>query len=370
MKNKKCETPVDLSQIPENVDQERRQFFKKSAEVAAAICLTLSVGCTKEEVEAFFQKNFTELSKEELGKVIARMEGENLKKFGRATTIDVTPAMAGVSFGYGLDIARCLGCRRCEYACAKENNTSRDPAIHWIRVLEFEKQKGIDLAESDPYYCSPESVHEPKSEGKLKISPTHPTLSLEQKKILDNPVSQYPLYQVDKKKETAAAAAEPACKVPREGHFYIPIACQQCEDPPCVKVCPAKATWKEPDGIVVIDYNWCIGCRYCMAACPYGARHFNWSEPVLPADEVNPNMHYLGNRPRSKGVVEKCTFCIQRVRKGQYPACVEICPVGARKFGNLLDPTSEIRYLMEHKRVFILKTELATHPKFFYFYGV
>ena len=107
-----------------------------------------------------------------------------------------------------------------------------------------------------------------------------------------------------------------------------------------------------------------------MAACPYGARHFNWAEPNLPAEDLNPEMHYLGNRPRGRGVVEKCTFCIQRTRNGRYPACVEICPVGARKFGNMLDPESEIRYILKHKRVLILKNELATKPKFFYFYGL
>ena len=94
-----------------------------------------------------------------------------------------------------------------------------------------------------------------------------------------------------------------------------------------------------------------------MAACPYGARRFNWASPKLPADELNADTHYLGNRPRPMGVVEKCTFCIQRVRNGRYPACVEICPAGARKFGNLLDPKSEIRYVMDHKRVFIFKEE-------------
>jgi molybdopterin-containing oxidoreductase family iron-sulfur binding subunit len=104
-----------------------------------------------------------------------------------------------------------------------------------------------------------------------------------------------------------------------------------------VKACPVRATWTESDGIVVVDYNWCIGCRYCMAACPYEGRNFNWGDPVLPPEELNPETHYLGNRPRMRGVVEKCTFCIQRVREGRYPACVEICPVGARKFGNLLD---------------------------------
>jgi molybdopterin-containing oxidoreductase family iron-sulfur binding subunit len=129
------------------------------------------------------------------------------------------------------------------------------------------------------------------------------------------------------------------------------------------------ATWTEPDGIVVVDYDWCIGCRTCMAACPYDARQFNWGKPNLPVQDANPDTHFLGNRPRDKGVVEKCTFCIQRVREGRYPACVEVCPVGARKFGNLLDKDSEIRYILENKRVLILKEELNTQPKFYYFYG-
>jgi molybdopterin-containing oxidoreductase family iron-sulfur binding subunit len=106
-----------------------------------------------------------------------------------------------------------------------------------------------------------------------------------------------------------------------------------------------------------------------MAACPYGARHFNWGDPSIPEGELNTDTHYLGNRPRPKGVVEKCTFCIQRTREGRYPACVEVCPVGARKFGNLLDPESEIRYILENKRILVLKEELNTMPKFFYFYG-
>ena len=123
----------------------------------------------------------------------------------------------------------------------------------------------------------------------------------------------------------------------------------------------------EPDGIVVVDYDWCIGCRYCMAACPYWARHFNWTTPELPAKEINTNCHYLGNRPRPRGVVEKCHFCIHRVRKGQQPACMEACPTGARIFGNLLDPDSEIRYVLANKQVFRLKEDLGTEPKFWYF---
>jgi molybdopterin-containing oxidoreductase family iron-sulfur binding subunit len=177
---------------------------------------------------------------------------------------------------------------------------------------------------------------------------------------------------MDKEKGVDFSHANPyyqSASVPQEGHFYVPVACQHCRNAPCTKVCPTGATWTEPDGIVVIDYDWCIGCRYCMAACPYGARHFNWSEPDVPLSALNKNTHYLGNRPRPKGVVEKCTFCIQRARAGRYPACVEVCPAGARKFGNLLDKDSEIRYIIEHKRVLVLKEDLNTVPRFFYFYA-
>ena len=147
------------------------------------------------------------------------------------------------------------------------------------------------------------------------------------------------------------------------------VLCNHCTNAPCVKVCPTQATFKRPDGLVAMDMHRCIGCRYCMAACPYGARHFNWAKPSVPAEKLNPDTHYLGNRPRPAGVVEKCTFCIHRTRQGRYPACVEACPVGARKFGNMLDPKSEIRYVLENKRVFLFKEELNTQPRFYYFYG-
>ena len=145
------------------------------------------------------------------------------------------------------------------------------------------------------------------------------------------------------------------------------VQCFHCENPPCVDVCPVGATWKEDDGIVVVDYDWCVGCRYCEAACPYWGRRFNWKEPTVPVEEYNTQQHYLGNRMRSKGVMEKCTFCIQRSREGEQPACAEACPTGARIFGNLLDPNSEIRYVLANKKVFRLKEELGTEPKFWYF---
>ncbi len=292
-----------------------RRNFIKNLSVLAAGSVAFSA-CRSKAMKEFLQKNFKTLTKKEKNEIIKNLEEKYTAKYGKEFHVSAEPAADGILFGYALDLSRCIGCRRCVYGCVTENNQSRDPQIHWIQVLQMKKDKGIDFADSDVHY-NPELV-------------------------------------------------------PEEGHFYVPMACQQCRHPQCTTVCPVRATWQEPDGIVVVDYNWCIGCRYCMAACPYGARHFNWGEPSVPAEEINPDTHYLGNRPRFKGVVEKCTFCIQRVRvkDGRYPACVEVCPVGARKFGNLLDPESEIRYILENKRVLVLKQELNTQPKFYYFFGV
>lgn len=286
-------------------------FFGATAATAVSGCGTDSE--TWESIEAFLQSNFREMSKEELKATLKRLEKRYSRKFGKSVIVKATPPLEGTFFAYALDISRCIGCRRCVYGCVDENNQSRKPQVHWIRVLEMEKDKGVDFDHANAYY-------DPKT-------------------------------------------------VPEEGKFYIPVACQQCKNPPCVKVCPVGATWKEQDGIVVVDYDWCVGCRCCITACPYGARHFNWKEPSIPPDQLNTKTEYLGNRPRLAGVVEKCTFCLQRVRNGKYPKCNEVCPVGARKFGNLLDPNGEIRRILETKRVFVLKEELNTEPKFYYFYG-
>ena len=295
-------TDNDRPAEPKPIAITRRRFATCAAAAAAGWVLT-----------ACGPRRLHEVPRDRLRQLVKDMEREYSEKYHKAVTVSDQGPIPGVLFGYALDISRCIGCRRCVYACVAENNQSRDPQVHWIKVLQMDKEHGVDFTHADAYY-------------------------------------------------------QPA-EVPQEGHFYMPVACQQCEDSPCTKVCPTGATWKEKDGIVVIDYDWCIGCRCCMAACPYGARHFNWRAPSVPENEINPAMHYLGNRPRPKGVVEKCTFCIQRTREGRYPACVEVCPVGARKFGNLLDPDSEIRYIIEHKRVMVLKEELNTMPKFFYFYG-
>ena len=259
--------------------------------------------------QEYLKGNFRLMTDAEKADTIRRLE--RLAKLNQGVDVHIKGhgAIPGVLYGYAFNISKCQGYRDCVKACVEENNLDRSTNMQYIRIFELKNGK-MDLGEGTAEYH-----HE----------------------------------------------------VPAEGHFYMGTQCFQCENPPCVDVCPVGATWKEPDGITVVDYDWCIGCRYCEAACPYWARRFNWNEPEVPAAEINPNQHYLGNRLRKKGVMEKCTYCIQRTREGRLPACAEACPTGARVFGNILDPNSEIRYVIENKKVFRLKEDLGTDPKFWYY---
>ena len=180
---------------------------------------------------------------------------------------------------------------------------------------------------------------------------------------------------------------------PNVRYHYIPTLCNHCQYAPCVRGCPTRAMHKLENGITMHDPDKCIGCKYCEFNCPYGVIYFNWGKPhkfwrddkalikgctSSPEEEVkkvggtgvpyyNPARAETLEGIRPKGVVEKCHFCTQRTRKGRQPACMEACPTGARIFGNLLDPNSELRYVLENKTVFRLKEELGTEPKFWYF---
>jgi molybdopterin-containing oxidoreductase family iron-sulfur binding subunit len=139
------------------------------------------------------------------------------------------------------------------------------------------------------------------------------------------------------------------------------LLCNQCDDPPCVRYCPTRATWKREDGIVMMDFHRCIGCRYCMAGCPYGSRSFNWRDPRPFIKKVN-----LDFPTRTKGVVEKCNFCEERLAQGLIPACVEACKEKALVFGDLKDPQSEIRETLKFKTPYQRQPELGTKPKVYY----
>lgn len=297
----------------------RRGFFMKGAVTvagASAVAAALSPlrHLTSDDIpsiEEFLQKHYDEMTDADKEQVFTRIRTAVAERHGVEANITDPPPMDGVEFVYGLNLSRCIGCRKCVHACVEENNQSRAPEIQYIRVLEMEKGS-IDVETSDHHYDAPQ--------------------------------------------------------VPDPNKYYMPVQCHQCAKPPCVKVCPVEATWQEPDGITVIDYDWCIGCRYCEAACPYWARRFNFTEPEIPSEHVNPNMGYLSNRPRAKGVMEKCTYCLHRTRVGRLPACLEVCPTGSRKFGNVLDPESEVAYILQHKRVYVLKEDVGTLPRFFYYF--
>ncbi len=139
------------------------------------------------------------------------------------------------------------------------------------------------------------------------------------------------------------------------------VFCNHCDRPPCVRVCPTQATWRRGDGIVMMDWHRCIGCRYCVAACPYGSRSFNWVDPRPHIAEITPTYP-----TRTRGVVEKCTFCEERLEEHRPPACVEACEATALMFGDLADPGSEVREVLRTRFAVRRRPGLGTHPEIFY----
>jgi molybdopterin-containing oxidoreductase family iron-sulfur binding subunit len=153
---------------------------------------------------------------------------------------------------------------------------------------------------------------------------------------------------------------------PEIKHLPFLVLCNHCNNPPCVRVCPTKATFKrKSDGIVMMDMHRCIGCRFCMAACPYGARSFNYRDPRPFIDKDRENLEFP---TRMKGVVEKCTFCYERLAKGLKPACVEESK-GGLIFGDLEDPSSEVRKILSTRYSFRRRPELGTQPGVYYVLG-
>jgi len=157
---------------------------------------------------------------------------------------------------------------------------------------------------------------------------------------------------------------------PDEAHGHSPpsllgrpttVLCNHCDNPPCVRVCPTQATWKRGDGLVMMDMHRCIGCRYCVVACPYGSRSFNWTDPRPHIQNMD-----KGFPTRTKGVVEKCNLCAERLAQGLRPACVEACKKGALLFGDLGDPRSEVARKVREVRTIRRKPALGTEPYVFY----
>ncbi len=148
----------------------------------------------------------------------------------------------------------------------------------------------------------------------------------------------------------------------------VMVLCNHCDNPPCVRVCPTKATFRREDGIVMMDYHRCIGCRFCMAACPYGSRSFNWRNPR--GCDASGNTFIEKQNPgfptRTTGVVEKCNFCAERLAKGLIPACAEACKENAIVFGDLEEADSEVREVLHSNYTIRRKPGLGTRPQIYY----
>jgi Fe-S-cluster-containing dehydrogenase component len=155
--------------------------------------------------------------------------------------------------------------------------------------------------------------------------------------------------------------------------YWQPTTCMHCDEPPCVKVCPVDATFKRQDGIVLIDSDRCVGCRFCMAACPYSTRVFNWEEPVLTKEVAAQHYSCESSMPQKKGTVGKCDFCPDMTRKGELPHCVQACPNGVFMFGDMNEDsvtngaeTFRFTDLIKDKAGYRLMEDLGTKPSVYY----
>jgi tetrathionate reductase subunit B len=195
----------------------------------------------------------------------------------------------------GIDISKCIGCGRCVEACKTENNVPDEPFFFrtWV-----ERYRVLESGET----------------------------------LIDSPNGAMDSFNTEPLEENIIRS------------FFVPKICNQCDNPPCVQVCPVGATFKTPDGVVLVDSEYCIGCRYCIQACPYGARFLD---------------------PRTK-TAAKCTFCYHRITKGKVPACVEACPTQARIFGEIKKKASPLVRFLRLNKINVLKPYLNTEPKVYY----
>lgn len=221
-----------------------------------------------------------------------------------------------------IDQDRCIGCWTCSVACKQLHN--QPDGVWWNRILTT----APDQAPDAPLATGTSAAHN-----------------------IDEPQGEYPELRMT----------------------YLPMQCQHCEDPPCLKTCPVHATFRRGDGIVLIDYERCIGCGTCLVDCPYGARVSNWGKAEYPPSSpsgtstdyrVDGRLVYTQERP--PGVAEACILCLNRIDINLQPCCVEICPVGARTFGDLNDPASGVRRLVDQGGASPIMADLGTKPRLHY----
>lgn len=203
-------------------------------------------------------------------------------------------------WGFVVDTRKCIGCGRCVLFCKLENDVPLDTELTrtWVEryVISDSEEVYVDSTDGGIHGFEAERYNEQYKDLVIRKS------------------------------------------------FFVPKLCNQCENPPCVQVCPVGATYIAPGGVILVDRNRCVGCGYCIQACPYGARFLD---------------------PRFR-VADKCTWCYHRITAGLRPACVEACPVGARMFGDLDNPESSASLVLAQERVSVLKEDLGTQPKVHY----
>lgn len=213
---------------------------------------------------------------------------------------------SGVRWVFLVDTYKCVGCGLCVKACKQENEIPYDANVTrtWVERYVLTRDNRL-LADS------PKGARDGFITSRIDLGQGR--------------------YQDIKKEDIKKA-------------FFVPKLCNQCENPPCVQVCPVGATYQAADGVVLVDRKWCIGCGYCIMACPYGVRFFH------------PNYH----------VAEKCNFCYHRITRGMKSACVDACPFGARQIGNIKDPDDPVTKVIMTERVAVLKEEYGTKPQVYY----
>lgn len=211
-------------------------------------------------------------------------------------------------WGFVVDTTSCIGCGQCVVACKEENNVPLD-GEHTRTWVER---------------------HSVAPDGSVAV---------------DAPEAGVGGFAASA--HAASGAVQPGTRT-----YFVPRLCMQCENSPCTAVCPVGATYRTPDGVVLVDEQRCIGCGFCVVACPYGARYLVPAGPRTPAGVA--------------GVADKCTFCYHRITRGRQPACVEICPVGARKFGDLNDPSSAVSTILRERPTRVMKASLGTSPRVHY----
>jgi Fe-S-cluster-containing dehydrogenase component len=239
---------------------------------------------------------------------LAEPTGADAARAAEPGTADDAYDPSAHDWAFVIDTTTCIGCGRCVEACKLENHLPEEGSLNrtWVELHV--------LAENgDVFISSPE--------GGRHGFPAEESVPAE-----------------------AAGSIRDA--------YFVPRTCMQCENPPCTWVCPVSATFRTEDGIVFVDENRCIGCGYCLVACPYGARY------MVPAGETTPK--------GMSGVADKCTFCYHRITRGRPPACSEVCPVNARIFGDLRDPSSPVSVALHEKRVRVMKPALGTKPRVYY----